>query len=76
MALCAACPRLHWMPAAGIVPLTDQSCIIGHDGWADGRHGDFWNSDVQMNDWRLIEELAGLDRATLLSKLHALGNGW
>ena len=72
--LCAACPRLHWMPAAGVVPLTEKAGLIGHDGWADGRHGDYWKSDVQLNDWRLIDNLAGIDRSDLLVQLQSLGD--
>ena len=72
--LCTACPRLHWIPGAGVVPLTETACLVGHDGWADGRHGDYWKSDVQLNDWRLIENLAGLDRGELLAQLQRLGD--
>ena len=72
--LCTACPRLHWIPGAGVVPLTETACLVGHDGWADGRHGDYWKSDVQLNDWRLIDNLAGLDRGELLVQLQRLGD--
>src|SRR5438552_2568346 len=37
-ALCAARPNLHWLPRAGVVPLTDETCLVGHDGWGDGRY--------------------------------------
>jgi predicted MPP superfamily phosphohydrolase len=32
--------------------------LVGHDGWADARLGDYARSLVQMHDHRLIEELA------------------
>jgi Icc-related predicted phosphoesterase len=71
---CVSLPRLHWLPAAGIVPLTDETALIGHDSWADGRLGDFFGSDVMMNDYVLIGELAGLPKPQLLAKLNALGD--
>jgi 3',5'-cyclic-AMP phosphodiesterase len=74
VALCEACPPLHWMPTAGAIPLTERACVIGHDGWADGRHGDFGRSDVWLNDWRLIEELRAFDRRELLVQLQRLGD--
>ena len=45
-ALCSACPNLHWLPKAGVVPLTADTCLVGHDGWGDGRLGDYWDSTV------------------------------
>jgi hypothetical protein len=57
-----------------VVELTESTCLIGHDAWGDGRIGDYAGSQVMMNDYRLIEELTGLDRATRLRKLNALGD--
>jgi predicted phosphodiesterase len=50
-ALCAACPRLRWLTAAGVLPLTERACLIGHDSWADGRHGCLWEGRVTTADW-------------------------
>lgn len=72
--LCDACPNLRWLPHSGLIPLSETACIIGHDGWADGRHGDALNSDVRLNDWRLIEELSGLELPARLHKLRSLGD--
>ena len=49
--------RLIWLPAAGVVQLTDRTALVGHGGWGDGRAGDFFGSDVILNDYVLIEEL-------------------
>jgi 3',5'-cyclic AMP phosphodiesterase CpdA len=73
-ALCAACPRLRWLTAAGVLPLTDKTCLIGHDGWADGRHGDYDKSDVRLSDWWLIADLAGLSPGERLARLQRLGD--
>lgn len=57
-ALSSTAPRLRWLPAAGVVPLTAHTALVGHDGWADGRLGAGTASRVIMNDYLLIEELA------------------
>jgi predicted MPP superfamily phosphohydrolase len=56
--LCEAHPSLVFLTAADVVELTPQVGLVGHDGWADARLGDYDNSDVMLNDYRLIEELA------------------
>lgn len=65
---------LHWLPAAGIVQLTPETCLIGHDTWADGRLGDYANSNVILNDFFLIHELQIADPNVRLAKLKALGD--
>jgi predicted phosphodiesterase len=72
--LCAAHRRLCWLPRAGVVSLSERSALIGHDGWGDGRLGDYLQSPVKLNDWRLIDELAGLGSAERLDVLQALGD--
>src|SRR5689334_17025990 len=52
-------PRLSWLPAAGVVPLDREVALVGVDGWADGRIGDYARSPVVLNDYLLIAELAG-----------------
>lgn len=64
---------LTWLPAAGgVVPLTESTCLIGHDGWADGRFGDFKNSKVMLNDYQMISELKGHTKSALAKRLKAL----
>jgi 3',5'-cyclic AMP phosphodiesterase CpdA len=65
---------LRWLPATGIVKLTKETCLIGHDTWADGRIGDYANSTVVLNDFFLIHELKIADSNVRLSKLNALGD--
>lgn len=64
---------LRYLPSCGVVELTESACLIGHDAWGDGRIGDYAGSRVMLNDYLLIEELTGLDWATRLRKLNALG---
>lgn len=74
--LCAVCPNLHWLPDAGVVPLTAEACLVGHDGWGDGRLGDYFGTDVLLNDFGLIDEFGGFEEAKdeRLAKLHSLGD--
>lgn len=67
-------PNLNWLPAAGVVPLSDGWGLVGHGCWGDGRLGDFWGSRVQLNDFRLIKELRGFGDAERLALLHHLGD--
>ena len=74
--LCRDIPDLRWMPDAGVVPRTESTCLVGHDGWGDGRLGDYRGSDVMLNDFALIGEFDGFDEdpETRLAKMHALGD--
>lgn len=67
-------PWLRWLPAVDGVELTPQVALVGHDGWSDGRLGEFHGSSVRLNDYELIEELRGLAKPALLAKLNALGD--
>ena len=50
--------NLKCLAAMGVEALTPSTAIIGHDGWADGRLGDYGRCDVILNDHLLIAELA------------------
>lgn len=62
-----------WMPAAGVVELSPTIGLVGHDGWSDGRYGDFMASTIMLNDYVHIESLKIENKAALLEKLHKLG---
>jgi Icc-related predicted phosphoesterase len=70
----AASRWLRWLPTSGVVPLTDKTALVGHDSWADGRLGDFFRSEVMLNDYVLIAELRGLTKPERYAKLNALGD--
>ncbi len=65
---------LSWMNVAGVVELSSETALVGHDAWADGRNGDYFGSPIAFADWVLIEELAGLDQTARWHKLGALGD--
>jgi 3',5'-cyclic-AMP phosphodiesterase len=66
--------HMQWLGNAGVVPLTRSTCCIGHDGWGDCRNGDYRGSKVLLNDFELINELAGLRPAARKQKLMRLGD--
>jgi Icc protein len=72
--------HLKYLTTVGFAELSPQTAIIGHDGWADGRLGDFQGTDVILNDHLLIEEIAQwynngfLDRVGLGNTLISLAN--
>jgi Icc protein len=70
----AALHWLHWLPARGVVGLTATTALAGHDSWADGRLGDFFRSNVLLNDYRLIDELRLPAKAARFAKLNSLGD--
>lgn len=72
--LTASRPTLRYLSAAPPVELTPRTALVGHDGWADARLGDYDHSDVMLNDYLLIEELADYDRAGRRPVLEQLGD--
>ena len=71
---CAERPRLHFLTYSEVAPLTPGIGLVGHDGWADGRLGDYPRSMVLMNDFKLIAELAGRTKNDRWEALKALGD--
>jgi Icc protein len=65
---------LHYLTHASVIELSPDTALVGHDGWADGRYGNFLTSPVMLNDYVLIHELALLEPAERLRRLNALGD--
>ncbi|MCU0960518.1 MAG: metallophosphoesterase [Pirellulaceae bacterium] len=72
--LCDLHPHLHYLTDEGVVRLTDRHALVGHDGWADARIGNYERSMIMMNDYKLIEELAGVTKQERWPLLQALGD--
>ena len=60
--------HLNYLTAMEVVALTPKTALVGHDGWADTRLGDFSRSEAVLNDFRLIEELAAWYNGETLDK--------
>lgn len=70
-------PLLHWLPNSYPILLDQHTVLVGQDGWADGRYGDFHNSQVNINDSLLIADLFQkkiLSRNLLLDKMQQLAD--
>jgi predicted phosphohydrolase len=63
---------LRYLSQADSVSLTENWALVGHDGWADGRFGDYFGSPVMLNDYVLIEELAWLSQEERLGRIQTL----
>lgn len=69
--------KLYWLPASEIQKIDNDTILIGQDGWADGRLGDFENSRVVLNDSRMIADLFQekiLGKYQLLEKMQQLAD--
>ncbi|HLB56559.1 MAG TPA: metallophosphoesterase [Coxiellaceae bacterium] len=69
--------QLCWLSISGIQLLTKDTILVGQDGWADGRLGDYTNSTVSLNDSRLIADLFQakiLGKFKLLEKMQTLAD--
>ncbi len=56
---------LHWLPDCGVVELTSKTALVGHGGWADGRFGDWHNSNMLLNDYFVIDDLRDIQSLRL-----------
>lgn len=66
-------PNFSYLSAEGVVAFSDKTALVGHDGWADARAGDFLGSTVTLADYELIQELKPLKKEALQKKLQQLG---
>ncbi len=60
--------RLVYLTREGVVEVTPNTALVGHDGWADGRLGNFERSEIVLNDFLLVDELARHYHLGLLDK--------
>lgn len=70
-------PLLYWLPSSGPQGLDNNAILVGQDGWADGRLGDYYNSTVSLHDSRMIPDLFQqviVGRKQLLEKMQQLAD--
>lgn len=68
---------LFWLHASGPMFLDNNALLVGQDGWADGRLGDYYASRVALNDSKMITDLFQekiLGRSQLLAKMQQLAD--
>lgn len=76
-ALTKAQNKLFWLPASGVQQLDHDVFLVGQDGWADGRLGDYQNSRISLNDSRMIADLFQekiLGKSQLLDKMQQIAD--
>ncbi len=73
-ALCESRANLHFLTGSGPFELSPSVGLVGDDGWADARLGDYERSLVMMYDYRLIDELSGMSKAQRWPVLRELGD--
>ena len=49
---------LFWLNDTAVVEISPDIGLIGHDSWADGGLGDYFNSNLIMSDFFLIEDFS------------------
>lgn len=67
-------PWLRWLPATGLIPLSKQTVILGHDCWGDGRNGDVHGTWVKLKDFRLIGDFIAAGETGRVALLNRLGD--
>jgi 3',5'-cyclic-AMP phosphodiesterase len=66
--------RCHYLTSRDFIDLSDDIALVGHDGWADGRYGDFLNSSIVLRDYEEIDDLKDLSAEEQLERLAELGD--
>ncbi len=64
--------NLVWITAEDIVKLSDETVLLGHESWNDGRIGDFENSPYTPADFFMIEDFMGLKKDEKLKLMQSL----
>lgn len=70
--LCSENERLLYLSELQGVRLLGDITLIGQDGWGDGQAGNYNASDVELNDFELIDELrrkSKQDRLRLITEI-------
>jgi predicted MPP superfamily phosphohydrolase len=67
-------PNLIWLTDSGIQLIGGETALVGDDGWADGRIGNYLHSRIFLNDYLLIHEFANLSTPARLRLLNQLGD--
>lgn len=73
--LCLERPNLHYLSQEReVIQLGRRVGLVGHDGWADARAGDYDASKVMLNDYLVIKEFTNLSQDERKVRLQARGD--
>ena len=71
--LCRRVKNLHHLEGNEVIPLSQNTALVGHRGWADARAGWGKRTIVPSRDHHSIEDFKMLSRQELFSKMESLG---
>ncbi len=72
--IAAELPEVYLTEEEEPIRLTEDLALIGHDGWSDGRCGNFLESPLLIKDYVRIDDLVDLSQEQRLAKLYELGS--
>ena len=71
--VCLSVSNLHHLRGNEIIPLSQNTALLGHRGWADARAGWGKRTIIGSRDRHSIEEFRKLSRGEMLAKMETLG---
>lgn len=71
--VCRSVKNLHHLRGDEIIPLSQNTALVGHRGWADARAGWGRQTIIGSHDHRSIKDFCPLTRAELFAKMESLG---
>ena len=71
--VCRSVKNLHHLRGDEIIPLSQNTALVGHRGWADARAGWGRQTIIGSRDHRSINDFRTLTRAELFAKMESLG---
>lgn len=66
--------QLHWLPDAGVVALDEETALVGHGCFGDGRFGAGHDSSLELADHTMTDDFRELSRRELFDELNRLGD--
>ncbi len=66
---CKGKSRLHHLPVSGVIKITENTALIGHEGWFDGGYANWFNNSVGMADYEYIREFKWQDRTVIFDRM-------
>jgi hypothetical protein len=66
--------NLRWLTESEPIAMDPETCMMGHDGWSDGRLGSFVPGEPVPRDFMKIRDLACLPRTEYIAALNVLGD--
>lgn len=71
---CKTLKNTCYLTGKNVVTFTKETALIGHDGWYDGRAGNYMASPIALKDYYLIEDFMPLHKAARAQKMLSLAD--